>query len=59
MANMDKVTNPTSRRAGRPVEHPMPKPIPDTAENIARAVLRSRPKKRDEWKYLKAAKKRG
>ena len=41
---------------GRPVEKPMPAPIPDTPENIARAIMRGPPKK--EWDYLKAAKAR-
>ena len=38
---------------GRPVKNIMPKPIPDTAENIARAIMRGQPKK--EWDYMKAA----
>ena len=32
----------------------MPARIPDTPENIARAIMRGPPKK--EWDYLKAAK---
>ena len=40
-------------RRGRPVEKPMPEPIPDTPENIARAIMRGPPKK--EWDYMKAA----
>ena len=31
----------------------MPEPIPDTLENIAKAVLSTPPKSEDEWKYLK------
>ena len=31
----------------------MPEPIPDTPENVLKALLRTPPKKRDEWKYLK------
>ena len=42
-----------SRKPGRPVEKPMPEPIPDTPENIARALLTTPPKKEDEWDYLK------
>ena len=38
---------------GRPIEKPMPEPIPDTPENIARALLTTPPKKEDEWDYLK------
>ena len=39
---------------GRPVKNTMPEPIPDTAENIFRSIMRGPPKK--EWDYLKAAK---
>ena len=31
----------------------MPEPIPDTPENIARALLTTPPKKEDEWDYIK------
>ena len=37
----------------------MPPQIPDTLENVVRAVLNTPPKKRDEWEFmrkLKAAK---
>lgn len=43
----------TKLQRGRPVEKPMPEPIPDTPENIARALVNSPPKRRDEWAYLK------
>ena len=46
------------RPRGRPAR-PMPSQIPDTPENVARAVLSTPPKKRDEWEFmrkLKAAK---
>lgn len=39
------------RARGRPVEKPMPDPIPDTPENIARAIMAGPPKK--DWDYLK------
>ena len=38
---------------GRPVEKPMPEPIPDTPENIARALLTTPPKSEKDWDYLK------
>ena len=38
---------------GRPVKNTMPEPIPDTPENIARALLTTPPKGEDEWDYLK------
>ena len=41
---------------GRPVKNIMPEPIPDTAENIARAIMRGPPKK--EWNYMKVVKAR-
>ena len=40
-------------KRGRSVKNTMPEPIPDTAENIARAIMRGPPKK--EWDYMKAA----
>ena len=38
---------------GRPVEKPMPDRIPDTPQNVAKALVRAKPKKRSEWRYLK------
>ena len=49
--NKDNTKKPAKR--GRPVEHPMPELIPDTPENIARAILSAPPTKRSEWAYLK------
>ena len=43
------------RGRGRPVEKPIADQIPDTPENIMRAVLETPPKREDEWKYLKLA----
>ena len=47
------MTEPTKlkRGRGRPPQHVMPDPIPDTPENIARACMQGRPKR--EWDYLK------
>ena len=39
------------RKRGRPVTRKMPEPIPDTPENIARAIMLGPPK--EEWRYLK------
>ena len=44
---------PTPKPRGRPIKNTMPEPIPDTPENIARALLTTPPKKDDEWDYLK------
>ena len=41
------------RTRGRPVEKPMPAPIPDTPENVARALLTTPPKDEGDWDYLK------
>ena len=41
------------RKRGRPVKYTMPEPIPDTAENIAKAILFTPPKKPHEWKFMK------
>ena len=38
---------------GRPVKNIMPEPIPDTPENIARAIMRHQPKPKGQWRYLK------
>ncbi len=40
-----------NRPRGRPVEKPLPELIPDTPENIARAIMQGPPKK--DWEYLK------
>ena len=34
----------------------MPEQIPDTPENVAKALLRTKRKKPTEWKFLKAEK---
>ena len=47
------MTDKPKRPRGRPVKHPMPEPIPDTPENILRAVLATPNKREDEWDYLK------
>ena len=48
---------PRSKQArGRPIKNTMPEPIPDTAENIARAIMQGPPKK--EWDYIKVGKAR-
>ena len=42
-----------ARGRGRPVEKPLPAPIPDTPENVARALLTTPPKDEGDWDYLK------
>lgn len=43
------------RGRSRPVVKPMPDLIPNTPENIMRAVLNMPPKREDEWRYLQEA----
>ena len=43
------------RPRGRPLEHKPPPLIPDKPENIARAILATPPKKREDWQYLKGS----
>jgi len=47
-----KNTNKPQRNRGRPAL-PMPNPIPDTPENVAKAVLSTPPKSPKDWKFLK------
>ena len=44
---------PQKRGRGRPVERQWPEPIPDSPENIARALMAGPPKAEDDWEYLK------
>ncbi len=48
---MKKTEDPNSKKTGRPPK-PMPEPIPDTPENIMRALVNAPPKKDKDWKYL-------
>ena len=50
--------NPTTQRApGRPAL-PLPDPIPDTPENVAKAILTTPPKDPKAWKFLKLKEKK-
>lgn len=40
---------------GRPMEKPPPEPIPDTPENVMRAILATPPQKDEDWRYLREA----
>ena len=35
------------------VKRTMPELIPDTPENVAKAILNTPPKKREEWDFIK------
>lgn len=41
-----------SKKVGRPPTLTMPEPIPDTPENVAKAMMRTPPRKRGEWKFM-------
>ena len=43
------------RPRGRPRTHPMPDHIPDTPQNVARALMTTPPPKDSEWQYLRDA----
>ena len=45
------------KKPGRPPK-PLPEPINDTPENVARALLSTPPKRERDWRYLKATKDR-
>ena len=49
------MTETEKRPRGRPIEKEWPEPIPDTPENIMRALLATPPKREEEWEYLKRA----
>ena len=48
------MTDETKRPRGRPEEREWPDSIPDTPENVARAIMARPPKK--DWDYLKQEK---
>ena len=37
---------------GRPPKYTMPPMIPDTPENVARALMRQPPRKPEDWKFV-------
>lgn len=43
------------RKVGRP-PLAMPEPINDTPENVAKAILSTPPKKRNEWRFMQQKK---
>lgn len=49
---MKTTTTKPKKPTGRP-PNPWPDRIPDTSENIMRALVSAPPKKRREWGYLK------
>ena len=42
----------SKRKRGRPVKYPMPDPIPDTPENIMKAILRMPPTNKRRWRFM-------
>ncbi|MDE2966617.1 MAG: hypothetical protein OXS30_03870 [Chloroflexota bacterium] len=45
-------------KLGRPPK-PIPEPVDDSPENVAKALFNTKPKRKDEWKYLKEERKDG
>lgn len=50
MEYMEQKPAPNKRGRGRPVEHELPEPIPDSVENVLKTVFAGPPKK--VWRYL-------
>ena len=48
---MSKTTSEPKRPRGRPPVRIMPEPIPDTPENVVRAICQGPPKR--DWEFLK------
>lgn len=48
---LETAPEPERRKVGRP-PRPWPEPIPDTPENVLRAVLATPALRRDEWEYM-------
>ena len=40
------------RPRGRPVKYPLPGAIPDTPENVMRALLAAPPRRENDWDYI-------
>ena len=47
----ETATAKTNSKRGRPVQYAMPDPIPDTPENIMRALLSAPPRRENDWDY--------
>ena len=52
LVNTVPMTFPPNPSRGRP-GLPLPDPIPDTPENVAKAILSTPPKSPTDWKFLK------
>ena len=50
---MSSAAKQEARKAGRP-PLAMPEPINDTPENVAKAIFRTPPRERSEWKFMQA-----
>lgn len=44
---------PSAKPRGRPREGQMPEMIPDTPENVMKALVSAPPRAEDDWDYLK------
>ena len=50
---MSKDKSESKRKRGRPVKYTMPEPIDATPEEVAKALMRTPPKKPHEWKFMR------
>ena len=50
---MSKDKSEPKRKRGRPVKYVMPEPIDATPEQLAKAVLFTKPKKPQDWKFMR------
>ena len=52
----ERQQKPPKRPRGRPPVKDWPEQIPDTPDNVLRAVLSTPPLRRDQWNYMKSKK---
>ena len=50
--DMSKDKSESKRKRGRPVKYTMPEPLDATPEEVAKALMRTPPKKPHEWKFM-------
>ena len=51
-----KQENQPPKPRGRPATKPIPEPIPDTPENVMKALVSAPPRAKNDWDYLKNSK---
>ena len=56
MDSKPKQDNQPPKPRGRPATKPMPEQIPDTPENVMKALVSAPPRAKNDWDYLKNSK---